>query len=60
MEPFDTKYKPSFRICESVSDKDVNAQDSTGKIRQVSIQHLHLYHPIGHVLTHVCDMTSSG
>ena len=36
----DTKYKPSFKICKSISDKAFDVQDSIGKIRCVSIQHL--------------------
>ena len=37
---FDTKYKPSFRICKWISDKAFDVQDSAGKVRCVSIQHL--------------------
>ena len=45
---FDTKYKPSFRICKWISNKALDVQDSAGKVRHVSIQHLQLLHPTEH------------
>ena len=55
-----SKYKPSFRICKRLSDKAFDVQDSTGKIRHVSIEHLQLLYPTEHVLTHLPGMNSFG
>ena len=56
---FDTKYKPSFKICKWTSDKTFDVQDSAGKVRCVSIHHLQLLNPAEHhVLMHLLDMTS--
>ena len=33
---FDSKYKPSFRICKKISDKAFDVQDNLGKIKRVS------------------------
>ena len=41
----DIKNKPSFRICKQISDKAFDVQESAGKVRCVSMQHLHLLHP---------------
>ena len=57
---FDTKYTPSFRICKWISDKAFDVQESTGKVRHESIQHLQLLHPTEHVLTHLPHITSVG
>ena len=55
-----TKDKPSFRIWKWISDKAFDVQDNAGKVRCVSIQHLQLFHPTEHVLTHQPDITSFG
>ena len=60
MNSYDTKYKPSFRICEQISDKVFDVQDSTGKVRHMCVQYLQLLHPTQHVLTHLSDLTSLG
>ena len=59
-DTFDSKYKPSFIICKKISDKASDVQDSTGKVRGVSIQHLQLLHSLEHVLTNLLDITSFG
>ena len=60
MNAFDTKYKPSFRICKWISDITFHAQDSAVKVRHVSVQHLKLLHPPEHALMHLPDITSLG
>ena len=47
---FDTKHKPRLRICKQISDKSFDAQDSSGEVSSVSIQHLQLLHATEHVL----------
>ena len=42
-DTFDSQYKPSFQICKRIWDKAFSIQDSTGKVRQVSIQHTDNY-----------------
>ena len=32
-DAFDSKYKPSFRICKKISDRAIGVQDSAGKVR---------------------------
>ena len=32
-DTFDSKYKPSFRICKKILDKAFDVQDSIGKVR---------------------------
>ena len=54
------KYKPSFRICKKILDKAFDVQDSAGKVRQVSIQHLQLLYPMEHPLINLPDTTSFG
>ena len=59
-DAFDSKYKPSFRICKKISDKAFDVQDSAGKVRQVSIQHLQLLYSTEHMLTNLLDITLFG
>ena len=54
---FNTKNKPSFRICKWIFDKAFVVQESAGKVRHVSIQHLQLLHAAEHVLMHLPEMT---
>ena len=60
IDDFNTKHKPSFKICNRISDKAFDVQDSTGMNRWISLQYLQLLHPTEHVLTHLPDMTSFG
>ena len=59
-DTFDSKYKTSFRICKKFSNKVFDVQDSTGKVRLMSIQHLQLLYPTEHMLTNLPDITSFG
>ena len=59
-DTFNSKYKPSFRICKKISDKAFDVQDNLGKIKRVSIQHLQLLHPTEHMLTNLLDINSFG
>ena len=59
-DTLDLKYKPSFRICKKISDKDFDIQDNSGKVKHVSMQHLQLLHPAEHVLTNLPGITSFG
>ena len=59
-DAFDSKYEPSSRICKKISDTPFDVQDSTGKVRWVSIPHLQLLHPAEHMLTNLPDITSFG
>ena len=59
-DTFDSKYKPSFRICKKISDKAFDIQNSAGKVRWVSIQHLQLLYPAEYVFTNLPDKTSFG
>ena len=57
---FDTKNKPTFRICKWISDKAFDVHDSAGKVKWVSIQLLKLLHPTEHVLRWLPYITSFG
>ena len=57
-DAFDSKYNPSFRICKKSSDKVFDVEDSAGKVRWVSIQHLQLLYPIEYMLTNLPDIAS--
>ena len=57
---FNSKYKPSFRICKKILDKAFVVQDNLGKNKSVSIQHLQLLHPTEHMLTNLPDINSFG
>ena len=59
-DTFDSKYKPSFRICKKISDKAHDVQDSARKVRWVSVQHLQLLYHTEHVLTNLPDITLFG
>ena len=50
---FDSKYKPSSRICKKISDKAFDVQDNLGKSKKVSIQHLQLLYPTEHMFTNL-------
>ena len=57
---FDIKSKASFRICNWISDKDFEVQDSAGKFGCLSIQHLQLLYLAERILIHLPDMNSFG
>ena len=54
------KYKTSYQICKQLPNKAFDIQDSSGKVRCTSIQHLQLLYPTNLVLTQLPDMTSFG
>ena len=59
-DAFDPEYKHSFRICKKISDKAFDVQDSAGKVRWVSVQHLQLLCPTEHMFFNISDVTSFG
>ena len=54
----DVIYKPSYIICKQLSDKAFDVQDNTGRVRQVSSQHLQLLYMSDQVLIHLPDITT--
>ena len=57
---FDSKCKTRYRICKCICNKAFDIQDSTGKVRCISVQHLQLLYPTDQVLTYLPDITILG
>ena len=56
-DTFDTKYKPSFRICKKISDKAFDVQDNLGKIKRKNPS-LTTVASNKHMLTNLPDINS--